>query len=56
MVEAQQAMRVQVAGVAGGEQNAVEHRGRIHGAFVPIKNLHGAVTAILPALVRPMAL
>ncbi len=42
-MEAQQAMRVQVTSVAGGKQDAVEHRGRVHRAFVPIEDFHRAV-------------
>src|SRR5258706_3902474 len=42
------AMPVQVAGVARGKENPVEHRFRIHGALVPGEDLGRTVTAILP--------
>ena len=45
-----------MARVAGSEQDTVKHGGRVHGARLPTKYLGGTVTAILPALVRPVAL
>ncbi|HEY6286977.1 MAG TPA: hypothetical protein VIX20_15045 [Ktedonobacteraceae bacterium] len=49
-------MRVQVARVAGDEQDAVERRGRVHRSFVPIEDLRKAVAAVLKLFMRPMAL
>ena len=49
-------MSIQMAGVARGEENAVKNGFGIHCALVPGENLGGTVTAILPALVRPVAL
>src|SRR5216684_4570004 len=45
-----------MARIACSEQNTVKHGGRVHGARLPTKYLGGTVTAILPALVRPVAL
>src|SRR5260370_40183571 len=45
-----------MARVAGSEQDTVKHGGRVHGARLPAKYLDGTVRAILPTLVRPVAL
>ncbi len=54
ILETQKAMLVEVARVAGGEQDTVKELRWIHGAFVPRENLDGTVAAILPLFVCPM--